>query len=278
MSQNALSVAQATCYSSANTYVFTHNGHYYRVVKEAKTWTVAAACASSDGGYITEIDDLAEQTAVYNGILASGIASNYSPVADGGGASYVWLGGNDKASEGHWIWDGNNNSISIPFWNGQGAAGAGTGSVVSGAYVNWGGKSTTTIQEPDDFNSNQDAAAMALGTWPYGIAGEWNDISETNSLYYVIEHNSIPTSLKQNNEFEATLEIYPNPSNEKLIVNSSSILKEITIVSVEGKVLITNSSLQNEKSIDISNLNKGIYFLRITTSNNEMVTKKIVKN
>lgn len=276
--QNALAALQSTCYSNANVYAFIHNGHYYNVVKEAKTWSVAAACASSDAGYLVEINDQAEQSAVYNGIVASGIASNYSPVGDGGGASYVWLGGNDKFTEGSWFWDGDNNLIGSPFWTGQGAAGANTGTVVNNSFVNWGGKSTATIQEPDNFNSNQDAVAMALGAWPFGTAGEWNDIAETNSIYFVIEYNGIPTSVKQNSNKGISLEIYPNPSSDKIKIQSTSEIKEITITSIDGKILRTFYSLQKEQTIDISNLGNGIYFLNITSVNGDVITKKIIKN
>lgn len=278
MAQNLNAVAQATCYSNANVYAFIYNGHYYNVVKEAKTWSVAAACASSDAGYLVEINDQAEQTAVYNGIIASGIASNYSPVGDGGGASYVWLGGNDKFTEGSWFWDGDNNLIGSPFWTGQGAAGANTGTVVNNSFVNWGGKSTATIQEPDDFNSNQDGVAMALGTWPFGIAGEWNDIAETNSIYFVIEYNTIPTSIKQNSNKGFSLEIYPNPSSDKIKIQNTSEIKEITITSIDGKILRTIFSSQKEQTIDISNLSNGIYFLNITSVNGDVIAKKIIKN
>lgn len=277
MGQNALSVSQATCFLSTNTYSFSYGGHFYHLVKEAKTWTTAAACASSANGYLVEINDQGEQTAVYNAIVASSVAANYSPVGDGGGASYIWIGGNDKFTEGSWFWDGDNDLIGSPFWTGQGSAGANNGAVVNSSFVNWGGKSTSVIKEPDDFASNQDAAAMALGAWPYGIAGEWNDIAETNSIYFIIEYNFLIAGVKQNSNNETTLEVYPNPSNEKLKIESTSEIKEITIISVDGKTIGTISSSQKQQIIDISNLDKGIYFLKVTTSNNEMVTKKIVK-
>lgn len=278
MSQNATSVSQVACYNTANTYSFTNNGHTYRVVKEAKTWSVAAACAASDGGYLAEINNQAEQNDIYTAVFIAGITSNYSPVSDGGGASYVWLGGNDKFTEGNWYWDGDNNNIGSPFWTGQGAAGANTGSVVNLSYNNWGGKSTSTIQEPDDFGSNQDALAMALGSWPYGVGGEWNDIAETNAIYYVIEYNYDITGVQQNPVTEIKLQMYPNPSNEKITITNDVDFKEITITSVDGKILKTITSSQKEQTIDISNLKKGIYFLNITTAINQSITKKIVKD
>jgi len=281
MAQNALSVSQATCFSNSNAYSFAYGGHYYCLVKEAKTWTAAAFCASNfNGGYLVEINDQGEQTAIYNAIVSSGVAANYSPVGDGGGASYIWIGATDNIFEGKWYWDGNNDGITMypQFWEGQGAAGANTGSVTNSQYNNWGGKSTSTIQEPDDFGSNQDHAAIALGAWPYGIAGEWNDIAGTNAIYYLIEYNALVAGFEQNSDSEITLEVYPNPSNDKIKIESDFEIKEIIISSVDGKMIITISSLQKEQTIDISNLNKGIYFLKITSVNNGVISKKIIKN
>ncbi len=277
IAQNMSSVSQATCYSNANAYGFIHNTHFYNIIKEAKTWTVAAACAAADGGFLVEINDQAEQTAVYNAIISSGIASNYSPVGDGGGASYIWLGGNDKFTEGSWFWDGDNNLIGSPFWTGQGAAGAGTGSVVNSSFVNWGGKSTATIQEPDDFASNQDAVAMALGSWPYGIAGEWNDIAETNSIYYIIEYNTIPTSVKKNSQAQ-NVKIFFDGSSNKLKIENAEANFKISIIDMQGKIvseIVSNDVKDN--SVDLNKLNSGIYLVKYYSTTGNLNYIKIIK-
>lgn len=267
--------AQTSCASAANIYTFSFNGANYEVVKEAKTWTAAAACAVQRGGSLVEINDQAEQTAVYNGIVAAGVTGNYSPVGDGGGASYVWIGATDKFNEGTWKWDGNNDATGSNFWNGQGLAGAGNGTVVSNAFVNWGGKSNSSIQEPDDFNSNQDGAAIAVSAWPYGIAGEWNDIALTNSIYYVIEYNN--TLGVRSNEQIASLQIFPNPTKEKIEVTSTIEIKKIEVRSVEGKIVRTVNAVKKIEIIDLTGLTNGIYFVDVTTKDNTLITKKIVK-
>ena len=43
--------------------------------------------------------------------------------------------------------------------------------------------------EPDNFNGSQDALALSINGWPFGTSGEWNDIDETNRLYFIIEYN-----------------------------------------------------------------------------------------
>jgi hypothetical protein len=267
--------AQTSCASAANIYTFSFNGSNYEVVKEAKTWTAAAACAVQRGGSLVEINDQAEQTAVYNAIVASGISANYSPVVDGGGASYVWLGATDNFNEGVWKWDGNNDNNGGNFWNGQGLAGAGNGTAVAGAFVNWGGKSNASIQEPDDFFLNQDGAAMAVSSWPYGIAGEWNDIALTNSIYFVVEYSNT-TGLKANQQL-TSLQIFPNPTKEKIEVTSTVETKKLEVRSVDGKIVRTVNTVKKIEIIDLTGLTSGIYFVDVTTKDNSVITKKIVK-
>lgn len=263
--------AQVSCANTANIFSFTANGINYEVIKEAKTWTAAASCAVQRGGYLVEINNQAEQTAVYNAVLSASIALNYSPVSDGGGASYLWIGATDKQTEGVWLWDGNNNGSGINFWTGQGQAGLNNGNVMVGNYVNWGGKSTGTINEPDDFLSDQDAGAMALNSWPYGIAGEWNDISSSNSLYYIIEYPNTTNIFER--ESENTIQLFPNPTKRYIQVKSDTEIKDISLTSIDGRVIETTLT----KTIDLNNIDTGIYFLNITTKENKLIVKKIVK-
>lgn len=267
--------AQSACYTASNSISFTYSGHTYKIIKELKNWSNAATCAVSDGGYLVEIDNLTEQTAVYNAIVASGISTSYHAVADGGGASYIWIGATDKNTEGVWIWDGNNDNIGTNFWNGQGLAGAGTGSVVGSNYVNFGGKSLSAINEPDDYMSNQDCAGICLGSWPYGIAGEWNDIAATNTLYYIIEY-PITTSIT---EPTGNLEInaYPNPVSSQLTIEGR--YSAITLTNLEGKrINVAIQKVENKMLVDMSHLPSGTYFLKCIDLLNNQIVKQIVLN
>ncbi len=184
----------------SNSSYFYHNGHSYLIVKEKKSWADAAADAFAKGGYLAEIGDKSEQNAIYQGIIKSGISAAYTSVVDGGGTAYIWIGATDRLSEGVWTWNGANQpeGTSRVFWNGDN-----TGKLVDGSYANWGGTAAGKINEPDNFTDSQaspngqNAAAIALAKWPadypvtLGIAGEWNDIAETNKIYYIIEFNSI---------------------------------------------------------------------------------------
>lgn len=191
----SVTLSFSQCATNSNIYTFNYMGKKYEIVKEMKSWTAASACAVERGGYLAEINDIDEQDTIMNAIFKGALISQtYTQVTDGGGTAYIWIGATDKTTEGKWMWDGINNGNGINFWNGQGAAGAGDGSAVSGKYVNWGGTTKGIPNEPDDYNSNQDAAAIALDGWPSGTEllgseGEWNDINITDTLYYIIEYD-----------------------------------------------------------------------------------------
>lgn len=69
--------------------------------------------------------------------------------------------------------------------------------------------------------------------------------------------------------------IYPNPSSSKVTIESSININEITLVSVSGQLIESQTQLDtNIINIDVSNLNPGIYFLLIKT--NEAITKRKV--
>jgi hypothetical protein len=260
----------AQCAQTANIYTFTYGGHTYEIVKEMKNWTNAAACAIERGGYLVEINDQAEQTLVFSKIQAAGISSTYTQVMDGGGTAYIWIGATDKFTEGSWKWDGTNANTGTAFWNGQGVAGAGGGSAVGNAFVNWGGKSTGTINEPDDYGSQQDAAAFALAGWPMGttmlgIGGEWNDIALTNSIYFIIEKNN--TGINEINKMDE-IELYPNPAIDFIqLKNIEDKNAHIQMLNIQGKI-IKNVLLSDvsDNIIETGSFAKGVYFVKITTS------------
>ena len=170
------SVSTYTVHVTSTTLVtFSYNGTNYEIVKLNKNWLNAAAFAVERGGYLAEINSVEEQNEIYSQLQSASITTSSTTAPDGGGAAYVWIGGNDLSSEGRWVWDGDYDQVNEQFWQGTKS-----GSPVGGLYNNWG-------NEPDNYGSGQDALGLALTRWPYGSAGQWNDVSHTNSLYFVIE-------------------------------------------------------------------------------------------
>ncbi len=265
------------CANQSNVFSFMYNGKNYEVVKETKTWANAAACAVSRGGYLAQINSQGEQTAIYNAITGgAAVSSTYTVVNDGGGIAYVWIGATDKNVEGTWLWDGNNDNVGVNFWNGQGNAGTGVGNVVGTNYINWGDIHLGQNDEPDNY-LNQDAAAIGLASWPYGIAGEWNDIAITNSLYYVIEYDS--TNGINNHEQKFQSQLYPNPANDFLNITSTNPTQQISDLKIYdqlGSLVYQKEKIKTgDVALDVSDFSEGIYFISLTFSNGEMENRKI---
>lgn len=255
------------CADTSNIFSFIYDGKTYEVIKENKTWINAAACAVERGGILAEINDLAEQNEIFSQLSSNaGINTNNTIAPDGGNASYVWIGGNDLAIEGNWVWDGDNDNNSTQFWMGDL-----NGNPVGGLYNNWG-------NEPDDFGSGQDGLGLALTNWPLGTAGQWNDVSHTNTLYYVIEYSTILSS--QDYDLNTKIKLFPNPVGDFLTIEVDGVnLREIIILNSLGQKLrfINPKDNLNLEKIDLSSLDNGIYFININLENNKSIIRKIIK-
>lgn len=257
--------ANAQCIlNDTNVYKFNSAGHSYWIVKENKTWVDASACAKAKGGYLAEINSDSEQIILNNKINSNANITAANTVApDGGGASYLWLGGTDRYVEGNWNWDGDNDSVGILFFQGKYP----TGVAVSGNYIHWG-------SEPDDFGNAQDGLGLAITDWPLGTAGHWNDLNPNNTLYYVIEFNSL-TGLKQVNHSE--ISIYPNPAcNELNLEWNNTFTKRIQLFDATGHRVYLNASSETSHHINTESLAAGLYSLIISDPSGQLLLQQKV--
>jgi hypothetical protein len=73
--------------------------------------------------------------------------------------------------------------------------------------------------------------------------------------------------------------VYPNPAHDKLNINITGYegVSEIRVLDVNGKQLATQRTAQTNSIMDISKFARGIYLVKIYTSNGEVINRKIVK-
>ena len=76
------------------------------------------------------------------------------------------------------------------------------------------------------------------------------------------------------NELNEKISIYPNPSNGKLFISTSELIKSIKVTNIIGKEIYSNNNFNNN-SIDLINLNNGVYFIKLSTEKGT-ITKKII--
>jgi len=264
-------------------------GKKYEIVKETYSWAIAAECATTRGGYLVQINSKEEQDTVYRSIVnGAKIPNNYKNVLDGGGVSYIWIGGTDKATEGIWLWDGNNDGVGTNFWTGQGSAGNNTGAAIGNNYNNWGGASvnpgnSNLRNEPDDYGNSQDAAAIALNGWPggsgmLGIAGEWNDIAAINQIYFVIEYDS--TSSIRQDELRTRVSVFPNPAVDEISITSAGGMDPIAgvrVYNILGSLVLQKNNIRsNNYKISLTDFEAGAYFIHVDLEGGESVVRRFM--
>ena len=128
-----------------------------------------------------------------------------------------------------------------------------------------------------------------------GFAGEWNDLNVENLLYFIVEAEidtssgngggdggdggdgggSDTTVAVTNYNIQSSL-IYPNPSSSYFKIMCDDI-KEITIINALGHEVYRK--LAHSKTINISHLREGVYFVKMTTNENQLLinTLKVVR-
>ena len=77
------------------------------------------------------------------------------------------------------------------------------------------------------------------------------------------------------------LMIYPNPTSNQVVIsvqNSTDTIETIRLMDVLGKVVLQKEVQQNQATLDLSKLSKGVYMVEIKTENQFTVVKKLVKN
>ncbi|MCT2564729.1 T9SS type A sorting domain-containing protein [Chryseobacterium herbae] len=270
----SFSFLEGQCMNFSNGYSFTaSNGKNYQLFKEKATWQQARQCAIDLGGYLLEINNQAEQTAVLEALQnpPAGINLSQTTAADGGGASYVWIGGRRGPTQ--WVWDRNQTA----FW--QGGTPPNGGQAVNSAYTNWGRVpgGPPVGAEPDNFQGMQDVVALGLTQWPNGSVGQWNDISMQNQLFYVIEMNSTLGTDNLKSE-KGSVQLYPNAVKDFLSIKTMKNMTDIALTDASGrkvKSVAVNATI-NEK-VDCTSLSDGVYFVEILYQDKTSTQHKILK-
>ncbi len=85
--------------------------------------------------------------------------------------------------------------------------------------------------------------------------------------------------LSSENFNENSFAIYPNPATTTLFIeNNDVIITNISIYDISGRLVYSDKSITSEVStINIQNLNEGIYFINIMDEQDRILTKRFIK-
>ena len=86
----------------------------------------------------------------------------------------------------------------------------------------------------------------------------------------------ITTGVNEMNIEENEISIYPNPANDQLsiVLNEKIKIKNIELINSLGQTILTTQNTL----IDLSEITAGLYLVKITTTNGDKITTRVIKN
>ncbi len=84
------------------------------------------------------------------------------------------------------------------------------------------------------------------------------------------------TGVEDQKKSEEKVTIFPNPTNEKITIQSNQVIVSIQLLSIEGKLIRDLSVGQKQVEVDLPSQN-GIYFLKIINQDGSLQMKKVIK-
>ena len=113
---------------------------------------------------------------------------------------------------------------------------------------------------------------VRLRCYEYNEECLYSDFSFNESIYDC--YTPLYTGLEEN-QIQNNISLYPNPTKERVYINTSIPIKKITISNLLGQEIQKYNNLETTSSINISGLNEGVYFVKIYTEK-VVLSKKIV--
>lgn len=99
----------------------------------------------------------------------------------------------------------------------------------------------------------------------------------TGNLDNLCINNTTPLSISNLEINNNDLVIFPNPANDFINVSANTIISKTEIYDFNGRLVFHSTEDKNQANLNLENISKGIYLLKITTKNGTE-TKKILKN
>lgn len=79
-------------------------------------------------------------------------------------------------------------------------------------------------------------------------------------------------------DFSATsLSVFPNPAENVISIHTTAPITSLKIINMLGQIVLENNTVDNQQTIDISNLTKGIYFIQAIQDSSEQRTIRFIK-
>ena len=88
----------------------------------------------------------------------------------------------------------------------------------------------------------------------------------------------VPDGIENNSLQQIGIKAMPNPFAEQLTLSAEAEIQQIEVYDQLGRLQKSLSTNGKEQQIDFSNLNSGIYFIRVQLNDGRSGKVKVIKN
>lgn len=135
-----------------------------------------------------------------------------------------------------------------------------------------GGSYTQIMNYTDVTNTTPITQTIDLSEYTGTYQIDFYCTSETNMFKLYIDNFKIESSIGVEDHSKAEFALYPNPTTG--MVNLSEAAARVEVYDFSGRMVMTD---ENVNSVNLSAQANGVYIFRITTNDNNVITKKVVK-
>jgi hypothetical protein len=145
--------------------------------------------------------------------------------------------------------------------------------VVQGENIKWYSNATPgTGKSKKSIETALPLSTILANNTTYYASQTINGIESTERLAVTVKLATLGTNDFVIKDFA----YYPNPVKNVLTISNTSIIDEVSLISIKGEILLTNKINSMRSEIDLSNFSKGVYFLKVKSGGAEK-TVKIIK-
>ena len=125
------------------------------------------------------------------------------------------------------------------------------------------------------FNTNPSSPnppSLNLGIWEEETVVTQSLCGSISSLTGEVQEVALGIS---DVDLDEAILIFPNPASQFLNIENTNNIEAVSVYNTMGKLVLQD--VQEKELIDVSELNSGLYFVRIVFNNHEIVKKIIIE-
>ena len=120
--------------------------------------------------------------------------------------------------------------------------------------------------------SSPNPPSLNLGTWEEETVVTQSLCGSISSLTGEVQEVALGIS---DVDLDEAILIFPNPASQFLNIENTNNIEALSVYNTMGKLVLRE--VQDNELIDVSELNSGLYFVRIVFNNHEIVKKIIIE-